>query len=894
MRVLRSATSSKQLPPKPHQYWAVNDVVLYMFKFLALVDLLPLTHLNHHLRARTMSYLRGRVTRYTAPFFLQPTDLLHTPTQNTQLTNFFDVLDDTASWIVGSVALAVASTLSDPPRPDNLNIIALQRRAGCWYSFMIDCAGFVPVYSGQASGAYARTGSIFSTFQHPLVPAMSVTITFTPRRHLGFLFFASPNTDQLVAISASEIITPYLDAVSAQAHILGWRPTMRVVTQYPITLHPTYRVTTAFPGAIDLHNSTKEWTRPCGSICPGKRRYATRLEGISHIQWVTDETARERPEDLTLHIMGRSKMWFRTGISCRNATCPLRVTNDPGGRGSPGCTHRSESMEGSRDDRFAEDATTTAESLRIFEDEDGRLPEQLQTLPMFASPAISGPRCPASLTLHQHAVVKIVEGHHQQALRAAPQRVQQLLMFVRGPAGSGKSSLILALEQLFVTLGQPQLFAKTACTVPSAALIGGHAVAGWAGIPAGLSSTMDWLHRPTPAADTRILAAAYLAIDHWSMLSCEWLVQLEAKLSFVRARFDPLNNLPFGGLNIIIFGDTHGQRRFLRPGTPFYHEPTNATEYGRRGQQLNSMFQTVVTLEHATAEPDDKWARLLAEMRAGRATNDGTSTLGRRTLTNRSPNLPNFYKAPWATAPLIATHCAVVAKWNAKALLKHRRLTGHTIYVIKAEDRFAGVGGKRLNAMEQERLAQLPVKITRLPTLVALAVGAPVFLQHGGSWDLAHIIDITPDAREIPANDDMRLVLDHLPTVTVRLVQDDQLFVVPPSTSTFRHEMFEDGISGIVERRQIKMRLAFAMLAHEAHGHSFEAVILDLATPPMMRPMDYFLLHSVLSKARSVDTVIILRTLATPPVVAPPALIAADNTVTALSTITMIRSLLFS
>ncbi|KAJ7081411.1 hypothetical protein B0H15DRAFT_953122 [Mycena belliarum] len=824
MRVLRSATSSKQLPPKPHQYWAVNDVVLYMFKFLALVDLLPLTHLNHHLRARTMSYLRGRVTRYTAPFFLQPTDLLHTPTQNTQLTNFFDVLDDTASWIVGSVALAVASTLSDPPRPDNLNIIALQRRAGCWYSFMIDCAGFVPVYSGQASGAYARTGSIFSTFQHPLVPAMSVTITFTPRRHLGFLFFASPNTDQLVAISASEIITPYLDAVSAQAHILGWRPTMRVVTQYPITLHPTYRVTTAFPGAIDLHNSTKEWTR----------------------------------------------------------------------RGSPGCTHRSESMEGSRDDRFAEDATTTAESLRIFEDEDGRLPEQLQTLPMFASPAISGPRCPASLTLHQHAVVKIVEGHHQQALRAAPQRVQQLLMFVRGPAGSGKSSLILALEQLFVTLGQPQLFAKTACTVPSAALIGGHAVAGWAGIPAGLSSTMDWLHRPTPAADTRILAAAYLAIDHWSMLSCEWLVQLEAKLSFVRARFDPLNNLPFGGLNIIIFGDTHGQRRFLRPGTPFYHEPTNATEYGRRGQQLNSMFQTVLTLEHATAEPDDKWARLLAEMRAGRATNDGTSTLGRRTLTNRSPNLPNFYKAPWATAPLIATHCAVVAKWNAKALLKHRRLTGHTIYVIKAEDRFAGVGGKRLNAMEQERLAQLPVKITRLPTLVALAVGAPVFLQHGGSWDLAHIIDITPDAREIPANDDMRLVLDHLPTVTVRLVQDDQLFVVPPSTSTFRHEMFEDGISGIIERRQIKMRLAFAMLAHEAHGHSFEAVILDLATPPMMRPMDYFLLHSVLSKARSVDTVIILRTLATPPVVAPPALIAADNTVTALSTITMIRSLLFS
>ncbi|KAK7032007.1 hypothetical protein R3P38DRAFT_3187738 [Favolaschia claudopus] len=113
---------------------------------------------------------------------------------------FFRVLEGTHSWIVGSVALAVASTLSDVPRPDNLNVISHYENFDAWETFMTKESGFVLEDRSWSAGPYLSTGGWRLIFRHTSMPGSAVTITLSLQRNLGPLFFASPNTDQMIAI----------------------------------------------------------------------------------------------------------------------------------------------------------------------------------------------------------------------------------------------------------------------------------------------------------------------------------------------------------------------------------------------------------------------------------------------------------------------------------------------------------------------------------------------------------------------------------------------------------------------------------------------------------------------------------------------------------------------
>ncbi|KAJ7075049.1 hypothetical protein B0H15DRAFT_956865 [Mycena belliarum] len=134
-------------------------------------------------------------------------------------------MDETNSWIVGSVALAVASTLSDPPPLDNLNIIALHRHCGHWLNFFVNVRGFRMIQDTPSSGAYELAGRRYFKFLHPHIPFLTITLTTAcDKVHLGHLFFAAPNTDQQIAISTYRIISPYVGATASQDHIAGLRP----------------------------------------------------------------------------------------------------------------------------------------------------------------------------------------------------------------------------------------------------------------------------------------------------------------------------------------------------------------------------------------------------------------------------------------------------------------------------------------------------------------------------------------------------------------------------------------------------------------------------------------------------------------------------------------------
>ncbi|KAK7008331.1 hypothetical protein R3P38DRAFT_2791896 [Favolaschia claudopus] len=147
----------------------------------------------------------------------------------------------------------------------------------CW-RIAVGVQGHIfPVEEETDIPSYCHAGSV-------------VTITFSLRRNLGPLFFASPNTDQMIAIGASEIITPVLKNVSEQRHIQGWRKRMDALCFDPL-----------------LGQAVRDvLSRPVG--------------GFAHIKWGGMGNVGQ-DIDPSLSLMGKSSLLFRFGARCRNPNC---------------------------------------------------------------------------------------------------------------------------------------------------------------------------------------------------------------------------------------------------------------------------------------------------------------------------------------------------------------------------------------------------------------------------------------------------------------------------------------------------------------------------------------------------------------------------------------------
>ncbi|KAJ7494789.1 hypothetical protein B0H11DRAFT_1910734 [Mycena galericulata] len=321
---IKSRSASIAIPvSQASAFWNLDDIVLYTLRFLGLIHLLKFAHINRRTASLAKNSLRRRVIRYTSPFFRTPRPTL-VARSDTDLRRFFQTLETTNSWIVGSVPLAAACLLSDVGPPNNLNVITKSTRLSAWFTFLVHETGFRVISHGPASGAYQRAGHIFVRFVHDNIPGMSVSVTTTRCAHLGFLFFASPNTDQHIAIAAYELITPFLGAVSLQEHVQGfWRHERRHHSIAPPARDETYHKISRFPDAVRLHVSTDKWTHPCGNICPGLQRSAAGLHGFAHIKWGGMDDLDDYT-DPALEEIGCSEMQFRTGTRCQNTNCTGR------------------------------------------------------------------------------------------------------------------------------------------------------------------------------------------------------------------------------------------------------------------------------------------------------------------------------------------------------------------------------------------------------------------------------------------------------------------------------------------------------------------------------------------------------------------------------------------
>ena len=132
--------------------------------------------------------------------------------------------------------------------------------------------------------------------------------------------------------------------------------------------------------------------------------------------------------------------------------------------------------------------------------------------------------------------------------------VDQLLMFITGMDGSGKSHVIKAIVQLFKQCGCLDELLLSAPTGCAAILINGYTIHALTFLPG----------RQTASNKTKLeniwVLVKYLILDETSMLSAELLSQVSERISNAKAIHPENQDKSFGGMNIIFGGDM-GQLR---------------------------------------------------------------------------------------------------------------------------------------------------------------------------------------------------------------------------------------------------------------------------------------------------------------------------------------------
>ena len=152
-------------------------------------------------------------------------------------------------------------------------------------------------------------------------------------------------------------------------------------------------------------------------------------------------------------------------------------------------------------------------------------------------------------------------------------------MYVAGVGGTGKSYVVKAVLRLFTLLGRRGEVMVSAPTGAAAILIGGYTVHSLLMLPDREGIDLQPLV---------VLWAGvyYLIVDEVSMISASFMNEISARLQHAKGNSGLSEDIPFGGVNMIFFGD-FGQ---LRPvgGAPLYsHQYTEALQVGLQDSQTS-------------------------------------------------------------------------------------------------------------------------------------------------------------------------------------------------------------------------------------------------------------------------------------------------------------------
>ena len=192
-----------------------------------------------------------------------------------------------------------------------------------------------------------------------------------------------------------------------------------------------------------------------------------------------------------------------------------------------------------------------------------------------------------SLNIDQERAFRIIANH------ASTEKPEQLLMYIGGMAGTGKSQVIKALTAFFERRNEFHRIIVMAPTGNAAALVGGSTYHSILGINDKGSFAVS-----LAKVRCRLDGVNYIFLDEVSMLSCHDMYKISVQLA--KAFNEP--NKPFGGLNFIFAGDfgqlppVNGESISLYSGSIGAQIYSGLSHYGQESAIGKALWHQVTTV----------------------------------------------------------------------------------------------------------------------------------------------------------------------------------------------------------------------------------------------------------------------------------------------------------
>lgn len=397
-------------------------------------------------------------------------------------------------------------------------------------------------------------------------------------------------------------------------------------------------------------------------------------------------------------------------------------------------------------------------------------------------------------------------------------------IFVTGRAGTGKSTLLTYLIE-----HTEKNVAVCAPTGVAALNVGGSTIHSLFGFPFGILGEVDLARHLTRRAREILSAIDMLVIDEVSMVSCDMMDAISRALGIIRKRRD----LPFGGCQIVMFGDPYQLAPVISQGdemryiTENYQSPWFFDAHVWRKDSLERFELGEIFRQH-----DAHFKEILNAIRVGQATQDMIDDL------NAAGNKPT----PHDDIIRLSTTNATVDNVNRTRLAR------------------LGTPAKQFHASFGTGDEKSFGKALPAEPVIELKVGAQVMFIKNDDGNVRR--DSSGQIVKRWVNGTIGTVID-LPKgggVTVQV--DTETFDVGKSTwEKVRYEVEEefDETTGkfkevvvavpIAEYQQIPLRLAWAVTVHKSQGQTYEEALIDMGAGAFAPGQTYV----ALSRVRSLE-----------------------------------------
>ena len=442
----------------------------------------------------------------------------------------------------------------------------------------------------------------------------------------------------------------------------------------------------------------------------------------------------------------------------------------------------------------------------------------------------------------------------------------QLLMYIGGVGGTGKSHVVNSILRLLSLLGRRKTILVGAPTGAAALLIGGHTIHSLTMLPDGPGRDFQELCKIWEGVD-------YLVIDEVSMVGARFLSQLNSRLMRAKGYSDTDNSLPFGGINVIFTGD-FGQLRPVRDPPLYSHSLVSNPEiktYWTKGgvgaligASLWRLVNTVVLLKINQRQAGDKaYGELLSRIRVGKAkitVGDGSPSdfavlktrYADRLVANNTTNLQKF-----RDTPIVVGRKKIRDLLNLRILGHHARSLSATVHLYHARDKIAG---QIVSAEESSILWKLSSTTTndslgKLP----LFSGMKVMVQENLAFTSQVVNGTEGTVRDIVYEEegDKRYpvaVYVHIPGAgrICTSAVDDVVPIFPEWTSFIWKRTPTDNVS--ISRLQLPLLPSYVYTDYKSQGRSLDTAIVDPASAASLQGV-----YVMLSRIRALDGLAILR-----------------------------------